>query len=48
MIYINKTAHYEETLTENGFILSLRGEHKILSKVKQAELNKPIEELQNK
>jgi hypothetical protein len=44
----NKTAHYEEILTENGFILSVRGEHKILSKVKQAELNVPIEELQNK
>lgn len=41
----NKTAHYENILKSNGFILSQIGEIKPLSKAKNQDLNQPLIEL---
>ena len=41
----NKTAHYENILKSNGFVLSCMGAIKPLSKAKNQELNQPLIEI---
>ena len=41
----NKTAHYENILKTNGFVLSQIGNVKKMSKVMNDELNQPLEEI---
>ena len=41
----NKTAHYENILKSNGFILSVKGQINKISKEKCEELNQPLLEI---
>ena len=41
----NKTAHYENILKSNGFLLSAIGQNKKISKEKNEELNQPLLEI---
>ena len=41
----NKTAHYQNILKSNGFVLSEIGQIRKMSKTKQDELNEPLQEI---